>query len=196
MLAQAREKAKAARDLLADGIDPIAARDRDQAIPTFAELVADYVAAHASTWRNEKHRRQWTTSLETHAQRIWRMPVDQITKDDVFAVLEPIWQVIPETASRVRGRIETILDTANARDLRSGDNPARWRGNLDHRLGKRPKLTRRHMPAMPVDDIPAFVASIQGRNEVSARCLEFLILTAARGGEATGARWSEVDLVA
>jgi integrase len=195
-LAQARDKADAARALVASGVDPIETKNEVKSVPTFAEMVADHVAAHASTWRNETHRRQWTTSLETHAKRIWSKPVDHITTDDVLAVLTPIWHKIPETASRVRGRIEIILDAAKVRGFRDGENPSRWRGHLAHLLPPRKKLMRGHMPAMAIDDVPALMKSLRDLDTISARCLEFIILTACRSGEAIGARWSEIDFEA
>ncbi len=146
-LAQARDKADAARALVASGVEPIETKNEVKSVPTFAEMVADHIAAHVSTWRNETHRRQWTTSLETHAKRIWSKPVDHITTDDFLAVLTPIWHKIPETASRVRGRIEIILDAAKVRGFRDGENPSRWRGHLAHLLPPRKKLMRGHMPA-------------------------------------------------
>ena len=122
------------------------------------------------------------------------MPVDAVTTEHVLGILQPIWSKVPETASRLRGRIEKVLDAAKARGYRTGENPARWRGHLDHLLPKRQKLTRGHHKALPYDEVPAFVARLRRTGSVSALCLEFTILTAARSGEAMGARWEEFDL--
>lgn len=193
-LAHARQKAEAARQHLAEGRDPRAATAKVASVPTFGELARSYFETHCATWRSEKHRQQWISSLETYAKPIWDMQVDVIEKRDVLAVLNPIWLSIPETASRVRNRIECVLDAAAAADHRSGENPARWRGNLSHLLPARPKIATKHHAAMPINEVPAFIQRLRDREAISARCLEFLILTAARAGEALGARWSEIDL--
>ena len=133
-------------------------------------------------------------TLDQYAASLRDKPVDQITKADVLEVLQPIWQKIPETASRVRGRIEAILDAAKASDYRQGENPAAWRGNLKLILPARRKLTRSHHAAMTIDDLPSFMAKLRAREAVAARCLEFAILTACRSGEALGAQWGEIDI--
>ncbi|MFZ1882659.1 MAG: integrase, partial [Rhodoplanes sp.] len=147
-------------------------------------------------FRNAKHRAQWRNTLTTYAAPIWNKRLAEIETDDVLACLKPIWQAKAETASRVRGRIERILDAAAARGLRSRDNPARWRGHLANLLPKRQKLARGHHAAMPFVDVPVFVERLREVEGVSARALEFTILTAARSGEVLGAGWSEIDLVA
>jgi len=123
------------------------------------------------------------------------LPVDKITTDDVLSVLKPLWNDKPETASRLRGRIERVLDAAKAKGLRSGENPARWRGHLDQLLPKRQRLTRGHHAAMPYVDVPAFIRDLRSRRGTATLALEFTILTAARSGEVLGARWQEFDLV-
>jgi integrase len=146
------------------------------------------------SWRNAKHAAQWHMTLQKYAAPLRRLPVDQVTTDDVLSVLRPLWQSKPETGSRVRGRIERVLDAAKAHGLRSGENPARWRGHLDQLLPKRQRLTRGHHAAMPYADVPAFMSDLQSRQATAALALEFAILTAARSGEVLGARWDEFDL--
>jgi len=133
-------------------------------------------------------------TLREYAAPLRRLPVDKITTDDVLSVLKPIWNEKPETASRLRGRIERVLDAAKAQGLRSGENPARWRGHLDQLLPKRQRLTRGHHAAMSYTDVPAFVGELQVRQATAALALEFAILTAARSGEVLGACWDEFDL--
>jgi integrase len=146
------------------------------------------------SWRNGKHAAQWKMTLQEYAAPLRRLPVDKITTDDVLSVLKPFWNDKPETASRLRGRIERVLDAAKAQGLRSGENPARWRGHLDQLLPKRQQLTRGHHPAMSYTDVPAFVADLQARQATAASALEVAVLTAARSGEVLGARWVEFDL--
>ncbi|MCH5374054.1 MAG: site-specific integrase, partial [Planctomycetes bacterium] len=162
---------------------------------SFDECAAAYIAAHEVGWRNPKHRQQWRNTLSTYASPvIGRLPVADIDTDLVMRVLEPIWTSKPETAGRVRGRIESILDWAATRGYRTGENPARWRGHLDHLLPKRSKVRRvRHHPALPYSEIGGFVAGLRDMDSVAARALEFVILTAARTGEVLGVRWDEVD---
>jgi integrase len=143
-------------------------------------------------FRNAKHRSQWRNTLTTYTTPIWNKRLAEIETDDVLACLKPIWTAKAETASRVRGRIERVLDAAAARGLRSRDNPARWRGHLANLLPKRPEHV--HHAAMPFDDLPAYVARLRESDGISARALEFTILTATRSGEVLGARWSEIDL--
>jgi integrase len=193
-LADAREKAAAACRKLAQGLNPIEDRKRDKGIPTFGAM-ADIVREGLSAgFRNEKHKAQWKSTLTTYGAPLRSKPVDTITIDDVLAVLKPIWMQIPETASRVRGRIEKVLDAAKAKGFREGENPARWRGHLDHLLPKPSKLERGHHAAMPYEDVAAFVGELRKRRATAALALEFCILTAARSGEVLGARWSEIDL--
>ena len=145
-------------------------------------------------FRNAKHRSQWRNTLTTYTTPIWNKRLAEIETDDVLACLRPIWTAKAETASRVRGRIERVLDAAAARGLRSRDNPARWRGHFANLLPKRPEHV--HHAAMPFDDLPAYVARLRESDGISARALEFTILTAARSGEVLGAGWSEINLVA
>jgi integrase len=196
-LAKARERAKAARGLLSDGRDPLAERkgNGDAGVPTFGQFADEVIASLENGWVNVKHRQQWRTTLSTYAASLRAVPVDKIRTDDVLSVLKPIWQTKHETAKRVRGRIEKVLDAAKARNLRQGENPAAWRGNLDHLLLTSRKPVRRH-PAMPIDDIPAFIGRLRATNSIAARCMEFAILTASRSSEAIGARWDEIDLAA
>ena len=151
--------------------------------PTFGELADQVVAALEKGWRNAKHRAQWRMTLETYAAPLRSKPVDQITTEDVLGVLQPIWTSKAETASRVRGRIEKILDAAKAKGLREGENPARWRGHLDHLLPKRQLLQRGHHAAMPWQEVPEFIARLRNSPSMAALALEFVILTAARSGE-------------
>ncbi len=193
-LAQARERAARARLMLANGQDPINdARSAISKIPKFAELADEVITELEKSWRNPKHRAQWRSTLKLHARSISLKRVDTITTTDVLGVLQPIWNTLPETAQRVRGRIEKILDAAIARGYCEGANPARWKGNLDHLLGSHARLIRGHHSAMPANDIPEFVARLRERPSVSALAVEFTILTAARSGETRGARWSEIS---
>lgn len=193
-LADARDRAADARRLLAKGANPIDERKRDTGIPTFGALADDVCEALSAGFRNGKHKAQWRMTLETYAAPLRPKPVDGIVTEDVLAVLKPIWTEKPETASRVRGRIEKVLDAAKAKGFRSGENPARWRGHLDHLLPKPLKLTRGHHAAMPYEALPAFMGELRERQATAALALEFCILTAARSGEALGCRWSEIDL--
>ncbi|MGA7451099.1 MAG: integrase arm-type DNA-binding domain-containing protein [Rhodoplanes sp.] len=198
-LVQARDRAAEARRMVKAGRDPLAIRraeraaGADEAFGPFALRLIDTIE---TGFRNTKHRAQWRTTLTTYATPIWNRRLADIETDDILACLKPIWTTKAETASRVRGRIERVLDAAAARGLRSRDNPARWRGHLANLLPKRQKLARGHHSAMPIDDVPAYVARLRDAAGVSARALEFAILTAARSGEALGARWSEIDLAA
>jgi integrase len=205
-LAEARDKVIACRKMLLDGVDPIERNraERMQALlatastMTFRECGAAYIAAHEATWRNPKHRQQWPNTLETYVYPvIGDLPVQAVDVAHVMKILEPIWQSKPETAGRVRGRIETVLDWAKARNYRPKDseNPARWRGHLDQLLPKKTKVRRvRHQPAMPYRDVPGFMAGLRERDSISARGLEFTILAAVRTSEAIGATWDEIDI--
>jgi integrase len=192
-LSRAREIAATARTSLANGIDPLTTR-RKSATPTFGETADELVADLSPSWRNEKHRAQWRMTLETYAAPLRSLPVDEVAVEHVLAVLKPIWATKPETASRLRGRIERVLDAARAKAHRKGENPARWRGHLDHLLPARQRLTRGHHAAMAFGDLPEFIRSLQKHEAVAALALEFLILTAGRTGEVLGAQWPEVDL--
>lgn len=193
-LADAREKAADARRKIGRGLNPIEERKRDGGIPSFGDMADDVREALSAGFRNEKHKAQWKSTLETYAAPLRRKPVDTITTDDVLAVLKPIWTTKAETASRVRGRIEKVLDAAKAKGFREGENPARWRGHLDHLLPKQSKLARGHHSAMPYENVPAFFADLRKREATAALALELCILTAARSGEILGMRWTEVDL--
>lgn len=203
-LAQARDKARQARDLIEQGHDPILERERAQSqlraaqasAVTFEEAAHSFINAKAAEWTNTKHAAQWKATLETYAFSVLgKLHVADVEQAHILQVLEPIWTTKTETASRLRGRIENVLDWAKARGLRSGENPARWRGHLDKLLAKPTKVAKvEHHPAVPVDDAPAFCAALQERDGLAARALEFAMLTAARSGEVRGATWAEIDL--
>ena len=193
-LANARSEAAAFRAILASGGDPKAERAKFESVPTFGESADTYVEAMRPSWRNEKHAAQWVMTLTRYAEPIRGKPVDEITTQDVLDVLQPLWQRTPETAERLRGRIENVLDAAKARGHRSGENPARWRGHLDQLLPKRQRLSRGHHKALTYEALPSFMAVLRGRDAVAARALEFLILNAARSGEVLGAQANEIDL--
>ncbi|MSO70057.1 MAG: site-specific integrase [Alphaproteobacteria bacterium] len=199
-LADARRRAADARRMIAARIDPIgaarAAAKVAGGIPTFREAAERYIAAHEDGWRNPKHRQQWKNTLATYAfPRIGTLSVADVAVGDVMRVLEPVWKTTPETASRLRGRIEAVIDWAIARDYRSGDNPARWRGRLQQLLPARSKVQRvQHHAALPWREAPAFLAALRKQPGTASRALEFAILTAARNGEARGATWGEMDL--
>jgi integrase len=193
-LADAREKATSARRKIAQGLNPIDERKRDNGVPSFAEMADQVREALSAGFRNEKHKAQWKSTLATYAATLRNNPVDTITTDDVLVVLKPIWTTKPETASRLRGRIEKVLDAAKAKGFRDGENPARWRGHLDHLLPRPSKLARGHHAAMPYEDVAGFVAKLREREAIAALALELAILTAARSGEILGMRWDEIDL--
>lgn len=193
-LARAREEAATFRTLLATGGDPKAERLRAQQSQSFGAVADRYVEVMRPSWRNAKHAAQWQMTLTKYAAPIRALPVNEIATQDILAVLEPLWQKTPETAERLRGRIENVLDAAKARGLRAGENPARWRGHLDQLLPKRQRLARGHHAALAFEMLPAFVADLRTRHAVAARALEFTILTAARSGEVLGATWNEIDV--
>ena len=192
-LADARERAASARRKITLGLNPIDERNRTGGVPPFGEVADEVREALSAGFRNEKHKAQWKSSLETYAASLLAKPVDTVATDDVLAVLKPIWTTKAVTASRVRGRIEKVLDAAKAKGYREGEKPARWRGHLDHLLPIPSKLTRGHHAAMTYEDVAGFVAELREREATAARALEFCILTAARSGEVLGARWSEID---
>lgn len=194
-LAEAREKAATALRMVARGINPIEERKRDNGTPTFGDMADSVCQTLSDGFRNEKHKAQWKSTLKTYAAPLRSKPVDTITTDDILTVIKPIWTLKPETASRVRGRVEKVLDAAKAKGFRDGENPARWRGHLDHLLPKPSKLERRHHAAMAYEDIAAFVGDLRKRQATAALALEYCILTAARSGEVLGAKWSEIDLI-
>lgn len=198
-LEKARTKAKTARSLVDDGIDPIVDRDAKAkaaiAIPAFGEFADDYIEAHRSKFKNDKHIAQWVMTLsDSYCKAIRSKPVNTIDTAAVLAVLQPVWQAVPETASRLRGRLENVLDAAKARGLYQGDNPARWKGHLKSLLPARQKLTRGHHAALPYDDLPAFMVELRGHKSLAALALELTILCATRSGETLGAKWDEIEL--
>jgi integrase len=204
-LAEAREKARTARRQLLDGIDPIAARRQARATSrvaaasamTFAQCASAYITAHAAGWKNAKHAGQWTATLDTYAfPIIGALPVAAIDTGLVIKVLQPIWSAKNETASRVRGRIEKVLDWAKVSEFRTGENPARWKGHLDQLLPARSNVAAvEHHAALPYRELPAFISEIERQSgSTGALALRFAILTAARTGEVIGATWSEIDL--
>ena len=192
-LAEAREAAQTARAAVHGGVNPIEARKAERRGKSFGDVADAVLASIEPTLSNEKHRGQWRTALQKAALPLRAKPVDEITTDDVLDVLRPLWARTPETASRLRGRIERVFDAAKAKGLRSGENPARWRGHLEMLLPKRRRLVRGHHAAYPVDGLPAFMTELRGREAVAARALEFAILTGARTGEVLGMRWMEID---
>lgn len=203
-LTEAREKARECRRLVSEGQSPLDARKAaaaalsEQHSYSFQALAERYIAAQKPGWKNAKHGNQWLNTLAAYAfPVIGQKPASIVTVHDVLTILEPIWTAKPETASRVRGRIETVLDYAAARKLRSAENPARWRGNLEHMLATRSKLARvEHHAAIPYADLPALMETLAARRGQAPRCVRFLVLTAARSGEARGATWSEIDMEA
>jgi integrase len=203
-LQQARERARKARGQLLDGVDPLEARRREHSLRalesakaiTFEQAATGYFDAHERKWRNDKHRAQFLSTLKAYVfPNIGRLSVADIDTGRVLSCIEPIWQDKTETASRVRGRIEAVLDWATVRGYRTGDNPARWRGHLAEVLPVRGQLQKTvHHPALPFVELPAFMETLRARDGVASRALEFTILTAARTGETIGARWDEIDL--
>lgn len=203
-LAKARELALACRQLLREGYDPLAERRQVRAERaaerarqmTFDQCAAAYIQSHRSGWRNPKHADQWKQTLATYARPvIGALPVADVDTDHVVKVLAPIWATKTETATRLRGRIESILDWATVSKFRTGENPARWRGHLDYLLAKPKKIARvRNFPALPWPDMAAFMVELRRREGIAPRALEFAILTAARSGEARRASWEEIDL--
>jgi integrase len=203
-LAEAREKARKCRRVRLEGIDPIEARktarrkakvEAAQAM-TFRQCAERYIDAHKAGWRNPKHAAQWPNTLTAYVYPVFgNLPVQAIDVGLVMKAIEPIWPAKPETASRVRGRIEAVLDWATARDYRQGDNPARWRGHLENLLPKKSKVRRvEHHAALAYAELPEFVAELRREEGIGAKALEFAILTVARTSEVIGARWSEIDL--
>lgn len=196
-LKDARAKAMEYRRAIADGRNPLQERRAaaQAAGITFEEAAERYLAAHEASWRNPKHRQQWRNTLEAYAlPSIGALPVATIGVQHVIGILELLWQEKTETASRLRGRIESVLDWCTARGYRHGDNPARWRGHLDKLLPKRSKVQRvQHHAALPYAELPAFYARLQAQEGIAALALRFTILTAARTGEVIGARWQEIN---
>jgi len=207
-LSKARELAAEARALVKRGIDPISDRantikaQKDAAAlslaqaRTFKDVSIEYIQTHEAAWKNSKHRAQWLSTLETYAfPVIGDTPVADVDADAVEQVLKPMWQTINETATRLRGRIEAILDFAKAKGWRSGDNPARWKESLKHRLPNISRVRRtEHHPALPWQFVPAFIEALQIKEGMAAYALQLCILTATRSGEVRGAVWYEFDL--
>ncbi len=203
-LIDARARATEARKLKARGIDPIDDRDRQAALArveaakaiSFRQCAEGYIEAHKAGWRNAKHAEQWTATLATYAYPVCGdLPVSAVDVGLVLKVLEPIWTTKTETARRLRGRIEAVLDWATAREYRSGDNPARWKGLLKNLLPPHAKVGRvEHHPALPYGELPSFVADLRAQEGLGAECLLFTILTASRTSEAINAQWQEIDL--
>ena len=203
-LAKAREQCGEQRDKLKAKQDPLAERDAQRLQTrmeaarrcTFDEACDRFIAAHEPSWKNPKHRQQWHNSLQTYVRPILgHMPVSEIETGDVMRCLEPIWKTKTETASRVRGRIEKVMDWAKAHGYRDGENPAAWKGHLANLLPAKGKITKvQHHPAMPYAQVPSFMATLRNAQHVSARALEFTILTAARTGEVIGAKMHEFNL--
>jgi integrase len=202
-LSAARDRADECRRLCFAGIDPIEARQKQREVAlletanalSFAECAEAYVEAHRAGWRNEKHADQWRNTLKTYTEPVFgSSPVKEIELGHVMRVLEPIWTTKPETAGRLRGRIEAILDWATVRGHRRGENPARWRGHLEQLLPKRGAVRKvEHHPALPFDEVGSFLVDLRKQPGIASTAFEFLILTAARTSEVVGARWSEID---
>jgi integrase len=202
-LKRARELLAEPRRLRAEGIDPVTVKREQYSAArlaaakgvTFRQCAENYIAAHEHAWKSAVHRRQWRTSLQKDAYPILgSLPVQEIDTSLVLGVLRPIWQTKPESASRLRGRIETILDAAKSAELRTGENPARWSGHLENLLPAPRKVRKvEHHAALPYRDVPAFMSELRKRQGLGARALELTILTAARTSEVLGARWDEID---
>ncbi|MGK7864897.1 tyrosine-type recombinase/integrase [Falsiroseomonas sp. E2-1-a4] len=206
-LAAARDKAADIRRLIAAGADPLdhraveataraAAAEAARKALTFSQTAERYLAAHEAGWKNTKHRAQWTMTLREYAgPHLGMLPVATVETSHVVAALRPLWLQKPETASRLRGRIEAVLDFATAHGWREGANPGRWRGHLDKLFPSRSKVRPvRHHAALPWEDLPAFMVALRARDGTAARALELCVLTASRSGEVLGAKWSELDL--
>lgn len=201
-LAEARELAGVCRSQLRSNIDPIAsrraalqrARAEQSRMLTFGDCAKRFIAANEHSWRNPKHVDQWRSTIDTYCSSLLRLPVSDIDTNLVYSTLSAIWHDKTETATRLRGRIERVLDWATVSGFRSGDNPARWKGNLQHLLAPPEKLKKvEHRPALPYAEIPEFMKKLRQRKELSALALQFQVLTATRPGEATGAKWEEID---
>jgi len=198
-LALARTRAAAMREMLAGGNDPLAEKHQEQAATkpaTFGDCALSLIEGKQDGWRNAKHAAQWRSTLEAYCKPIWSKPVGAVDTEGVLKCLQPIWQAKPETASRVRGRIEAVLSAAKVRGLRSGENPALWKGHLDQLLPRAKKLSRGHHAAMAYPDVPAFLARLRDRRGAAALALEWTILCASRTGETIGAQWGEIDVEA
>ncbi len=196
-LAGARVKAEEIRSILGRGGDPFTEMEERKgrpAIVTFGTVADEYIQAMKSRWRGDKTEASWVRFAETYAKSLRRVPIAEVSTDDVLRIIRPLWHSKPETASKVRERIKLVLDHAKARQLRTGDNPAQWKGHLDQMLPPPERLRQGHLAAMPYLEIPKFIATLSGASGTGAKALEFTILTAARSGEARGATWAEFDL--
>ena len=194
-LAEARELAAAARRKVRSGDDPIAQRKRAAPrVKTFGEVASELMIELEAGWKHPAHRQQWKLHLTGYAAPIRETPVDQVSTDDVLAILQPIWSTKAETASRVRARIERVLDAAKARGLRSGENPARLRGHLALLLPEQRRLARGHHAALPYEEAPSFLERLRASRGMGARALEFVLFTLARESEALKASWDEINL--
>ncbi len=207
-LQAARQSAEVARSLVKAGANPLEqarhAKKRqggtcgdvptDAGVPTFGEIAEEYIKQREPTWKNDKHVAQWKMTLREYAKPLATTPVNLITTADVFETLKPHWQERPETASRLRSRIELVLSAAGARGFRTGPNPAAWRDNLQALLPARRRLTRGHHAALPYDEIADFMKELRSRGGFAAKALQFCILTAARTGEVLQAQWTQIDL--
>jgi integrase len=197
-LAMARGLRDDARAIMARGVDPLDARRQTEqsaaGIPAFGAYALALVDRIEDGFSNPKHRQQWRNTLKTYCEPIWDFPIDRVDTAGVLACLTPIWQTKPETASRVRGRIERVLNAAKAERLRAGENPAAWRGHLDATLPKPRKLTRGHHAALAYGDMPTFMSDLRARPALAALALELAVLTATRTSEVLKAKWAEFDL--
>lgn len=202
-LAEAREAARQARQMLLEGVDPLEARraarkEAEQALSTrltFGQCSERYIDAHESGWKNPKHAAQWRSTLSTYCAGFYAKAVADVDRADIVSSLEAIWASKHETATRLRGRIESVLDWATVHGFREGENPARWKGNLDHLLPTISKARRvQHHRAVPWQEIGEFMRRLRGEIGIAPRALEFLVLTACRSGEVRAATWDEIDL--
>ena len=203
-VADARQKAREARLKIEQGIDPILLRKQAKSElmalqatdKTFEQAAGEYIKIHADSWSNDKHRKQWESTLAAYAfPVVGKLSLRHIRQEHILKILEPIWTTKTETATRVRGRIESILDWAKVKGLRTGENPAAWKGHLDHMLPAPTRLKNvEHLAAVPVREMPGFMVKLRQASGTAAQALEFLILTAARSGEVRGITWQEVSL--
>lgn len=195
-LARARDKAQQVREVLADGRDPVALRRADHAIPTFGEAADAFIKQRTASVRSEKSVARWKRAIGKggYAEELRTLRIDKVATADVLAVLKSKWESHPSSAGLLRGYIESVLDVAKVSGHRTGDNPAVWAGHLEHLLPARKRLVRGHHASMPFAEVPAHMAALRAQNLMSARALEFTILTAARTSETLRARWSEFDM--
>jgi integrase len=205
-LAQARDRAATCRNQVLSGLDPIAARNAGELSArlqnartiTFSQAAEQYIATQKAGWKSAKHADQWTNTIDTYCEKVFgRLAVADVSTGLVLRVLEPIWTTKSETASRLRGRIQSVLDWAKSKGYRAGDNPAAWKGHLDTILPAPSKVKAvKHFAALPFADMGTFMEALRARDGIAARALEFGILTAARSGEVRGAKWDEIDIQA